>query len=200
MIPLANRLPGTHQYRLRYGISMSDLQCSQVALDMNDWKPRMQKTVSHLAEQLAGIRSGTISVRFIETVRMDSQGSSAPIRHIGVIKQQGDRILVTPFDKADVPAVVRALTDSRLNAYALNPTTVSASAPPISREQRGEIIRHVKKLGEDAKIAVRAIRQEARKQIEVSGRGSQRRVQEATDAAVSEIDRLVKGKIQEVES
>ena len=90
--------------------------------------------------------------------------------------------------------------DSRLNAYALNPTTVSVSAPPISTEQRGEMIRHVKKLGEDAKIAVRAIRQEARKQIEVSQRGSQRRVQEATDAAVSEIDRLVKGKIQEVGS
>jgi len=167
---------------------------------MNDWKPRMQKSVSHLLEQLAGIRTGTISVRFVETVRLDCQGSSAPIRHIGVIKQQGDRILVTPFDKAVVPAVVRALIDSRLNAYALNPTTVSVSAPPISTEQRGEIIRHVKKLGEDAKIAVRGIRQEARKQIEVSGRGSQRRVQEATDAAVSEIDRLVKGKIQEVGS
>ena len=160
----------------------------------------MQKSVSHLTEQLAGIRTGTISVRFIETVRSDCQGRSAPIRHIGVIKQQGDRILVTPFDKAEVPAVVRALIDSRLNAYALNPTTVSVSAPPISMEQRGEIIRHVKKLGEDAKIAIRGIRQEARKQIEVSGRGSQRRVQEATDAAVSEIDRLVKGKIQELGS
>ncbi len=167
---------------------------------MNDWKPRMQKSVTHLAEQLAGLRTGTISVRFIETVPLDCQGRSARIRHVGVIKQQGDRILVTPFDKADVPAVVRALIDSRLNAYALNPTTVSVSAPTISTEQRGEIIRHIKKLGEDAKIAVRAIRQEARKQIEVSGRGSQRRVQEATDAAVSEIDRLVKGKTEEAGS
>ena len=127
---------------------------------------------------------------------MDCQGSSAPIRRLGVIKQQGDRILVTPFDKADVPAVVRALSEARLNAYALNPTTVSVSVPPISGEQRVEIAKHVKKLGEDAKIAIRAIRQEARKQIEVSGRGSQRCVQEATDAAVAEIDRLVKDKDQ----
>lgn len=167
---------------------------------MNDWKPRMQKTVSHLAEQLTGIRTGTISMRFIETVRVDCQGSSALIRLLGVIKQQGDRILITPFDKGNVPSVVRALGEARLNTYALNPTTVSVSVPPISGEQRGEIARHVKKLGEDAKIAVRAIRQEARKQIEVSGRGSQRRVQEATDAAVSEIDRLVKGKIEEMGS
>jgi ribosome recycling factor len=165
---------------------------------MNDWKPRMQKTVRHLADQLAGIRTGTISMGFIETVRVDCQGSSAPIRCLGLIKQQGDRILITPFDKENLPFVVRALGEARLNAYALNPTTVSVSVPPISVEQRGEIARHVKKLGEEAKIAVRAVRQEARKQIEVSGRGSQRRVQEATDVAVAEIDRLVKGKIEEV--
>ena len=135
----------------------------------------MQKTVRHLAEQLAGIRTGTISIGFIETVRVDQQGSSVPIRHLGVIKQQGDRILVTPFDKAVVPALVRALNEARLNAYALNPSTVSVSVPPLSGEQRGEIARHVKRLGEDAKVAIRAIRQEARKRIEVSGRGSQRR-------------------------
>ena len=41
---------------------------------MNDWKPRMQKTVRHLAEQLSGIRTGTISMRFIETVRVGQPG------------------------------------------------------------------------------------------------------------------------------
>ena len=158
----------------------------------------MQKTVRHLAEQLAGIRTGTISIGFIETVRVDQQGSSVPIRHLGVIKQQGDRILVTPFDKAVVPALVRALNEARLNAYALNPSAVSVSVPPLSGEQRGEIARHVKRLGEEAKVAIRAIRQEARKRIEVSGRGSHRGVQEATDTAVAEIDRLVKAKIEEV--
>jgi ribosome recycling factor len=165
---------------------------------MNDWKPRMQKTVHHLAEQLAGIRTGTISMGFIETVRVECQGSSVPIWHLGVIKQQGDRILVTPFDKGDVPSVVRALNEARLNAYALNPSTVSVSVPPISGDQRVEIARHLKKLDEEVKVAIRAIRQEARKRIEVSGRGSHRGVQEATDTAVAEIDRLVKAKIEEV--
>ena len=66
-------------------------------------------------------------------------------------------------------------------------------------EQREETARHVKKLGEEAKIAIRAIRQQARKQIEVSGRGSQRAVQEATDAAIEEIEQLVKAKVAELE-
>jgi ribosome recycling factor len=111
---------------------------------------------------------------------------------------QGDRILLTPFDRANVPAMVKALNEARLGAYALNPTTVSVSVPPMSAEQRQEIARHVKKLGEEAKVAVRAIRQQARKQIESSGRGSRKRAQEVTDAAVAEIDRLVKAKLEEL--
>jgi ribosome recycling factor len=97
-----------------------------------------------------------------------------------------------------VPAIVRALGEARLNAYVLNPTTVSISVPAIRGEQRGEIAGHLKKLGEDATVAIRVIRQEARKKIETTGRGSHRGVQEATDAAVAEIERLVKAKIEEV--
>jgi ribosome recycling factor len=115
-----------------------------------------------------------------------------------VLKSQGGRILITSFDRAHVPAIVRALTESRLSAYAVNPATVAVSVPPISGEQRAEIARHVKKLGEEAKIAIRAIRQQARKQIETSGRGSQRAVQEATDAAIAEIERLVNAKVAEL--
>jgi ribosome recycling factor len=164
---------------------------------MNE-KPRMDRTVQHLAEQLRGIRSGTISIGLIETVRVSMQGNLVPINRLGTARMQGDRILITPFDRANVPAMVKALTDSRLSAYALNPTTVSVSVPPMSVEQRQDIARHVKKLGEEAKVAIRGIRQQARKQIESSGRGSLKRAQEATDAAVVEIERLVKAKLDEL--
>jgi ribosome recycling factor len=68
----------------------------------------------------------------------------------------------------------------------------------MSVEQRLEIARHVKKLGEEAKVAIRAIRQQTRKQIDSSGRGSLNRVQEATDEAIAEIERLVKAKLEEL--
>lgn len=166
---------------------------------MRDWKGGMERAVRHLAGQLAGIRTGTVSAGFVETVRVEGRAAGpAPVRRLGVIKTHGDRILVTPFDRADVPAVVRALTEARLNAYALNPTTVSVSVPPLSGEQRADMARHVRKLGEDAKVAVRAVRQDARKQIDLTGRGSQRAVQQATDEAVAEIDRLVKAKAAEL--
>ena len=158
----------------------------------------MRQATQHLADQMRGIRTGTISLGLIQTIRVDCQGASVPVSRLGAIKSQGDRILITPFDRANVSLIVKALTTSRLGAYALDPTTVCVSIPPMSVEQRHEIVRHVKQLGEEAKIAIRGIRQQARKQIEISGRGSQRAVQEATDAAIGEIDELVKAKVSEL--
>ena len=164
---------------------------------MNE-KVSMDRAVRHLADQIRAIRSGTISIGLIDTVRVSVQGNLVPVNRLGTARMQGDRILVSAFDRANVPAIVKALVDARLSAYALDPTTVSVSVPPLSQEQRGEIARHVKKLGEEAKVAIRSIRQQTRKQIEATGRGSRNRVQEATDAAVAEIERLVKAKLQEV--
>lgn len=166
---------------------------------MNDWKQRMRKSVGFLAERLAGIRSGTVDLGFVNSIRVDGANGSGGIRRFGNVRQQGDRILISVFDRGDAAAVVKALVDARLNAYLVNPETVSVSSPPISGEQRAEVARHVKKLGEEAKVAVRAVRQDARKFIESTGRGSRKAVQEATDAAVLEIDELVKRKLAEVE-
>jgi ribosome recycling factor len=167
---------------------------------VNDWTGRMNKSVRLLAEQLAGIRPGALSPGFIETFRVASQGRSVPIRQVATVARRGDRITISPFDRAMVPGIVRALVEAKLNAYALDPATIGVAIPPVSGEQRDEFARHVKKLGEDAKVAVRSIRQDARKQIEARGRGSLRAVQEATDTAVAEIDRLVKGKIADLNS
>jgi ribosome recycling factor len=135
-----------------------------------DFRQAMKTTVRRLAEQLAGIRPGAVSPGFLATIRVTTPSESAPIGRLGTLSTQGDRILITPFDPSVVPAVVKALADAKMNAYALNPKTVCVGVPPISGEQREEITRHVRKLGEEAKIAVRAIRQEARKQIAAGGR------------------------------
>jgi ribosome recycling factor len=169
-----------------------------VVVRMIDWKPRMYKTLRHLADELAGIRAGTLSVGFVETFRVSLHGNSVAIGRMASVTGQGDRIIITPFDQANVPAVVKALSEARLNAYALNPRAACVGVPPISGEQRAELARHVKKLGEEAKVAIRSIRQDARKEIAARGRGSERAVQEATDAAVSEIESLLRSKLAEI--
>jgi ribosome recycling factor len=159
----------------------------------------MQKTVRHLGEQLAGIRPGMLSVGFVETFRVPIRGNTVALARLAAVANQGGRIVVTPFDPGNVSAVVKALNEARLNAYALNPRAVCVNIPPVSLEQRAEMSRHVKKLGDEAKVAIRSVRQDARKQIAARGRGSERAVQEATDDAVAEIERLVKAKFAELE-
>jgi ribosome recycling factor len=158
----------------------------------------MQKAVRHLADQLAGIRPGALSIGFVETFRVNLHGNTVALGKLAALAPQRDRIVVTPFDPAHVPAIAKALTEARLNAYALNPRAVAVSVPPVSGEQRDEMVRHVRKLGEETKVAIRSIRQDARKQIAARGRGSERVVQEATDAAVEEVERLVKAKTREL--
>ncbi len=165
---------------------------------MSDWKSGMQKAVCHLADQLAGIRPGGLGVGFVETFRVAVHGNSVTLGKMAGVTGQGNRIVVTPFDPANVPAVVKALSEARLNGYALDPRTVAVGVPPVSGEQRQELARHVKKPGDEAKVAVRMIRQNARKQIAALGRGSERAVQEATHAAVAEIERLVRANVTEI--
>ena len=165
---------------------------------MNDWRARMKRTVQHFAGQLAGVRSGTVDVGFLETFRVTLQGGTVPVARMAVIARRANRIVVTPFDPSNVGAVVKALSDAKLNAYALDPRSVCVTVPPLSGEQREMMARHVKKLAEEAKVAVRAVRQDARKQIAAQGRGSQHAVQEATDAAVAEIERLARAKLDEL--
>ena len=55
------------------------------------------------------IHSGTVSIGLVQTIRVDCQGRAVPVNRLGAVKSQGDRILITPFDRANVPAIVRAL-------------------------------------------------------------------------------------------
>ena len=115
----------------------------------------------------------------METFRVAVHGNTVPLGKVAGATGKGDRIVVTLFHPAHIPAVIKALTEARLNAYDLNPRVVAVGIPPVSGEQRAEIARQVTGLGEEMKVAVRAIHQAARKQIAARGRGSKRAVQES---------------------
>jgi len=165
---------------------------------MGDWERRIRQPVDHLAGQLKGMRTATTSPASVNTIRVTWDGGSAPVGKLARITQQGDRVVVTPFDRELVPAITRALVDARQNAYAMDPTRIAVSVPSMSAEQREEIGRLVRNLAEEARVAVRQVRQDIRKQLAAAGRRSDRVVQELTDAAIADIDRLAKAKLEEL--
>ncbi len=149
---------------------------------------KFDKPVEHLRDQLAGIRPGSLSPGFIETFRV----SGRAIREVASVTVVKDRIHVMPFDRSQAASIARELEASKVNAYCLNPTTVCVPIPPITGEQKQEMAQHIKKLGEDAKVAIRSIRQSARKNADDK---ADKAIQKETDAAVKEVDRVVRDKI-----
>jgi ribosome recycling factor len=162
---------------------------------MSTWRQQMAGPVKHLEEQLRGIRPGAMSVGFLETFRVSYQGSTVALPKVAAILPGKQTINIRPFDQSLVPAIERTLLDSKLSAFRLNPSTVAVSVPPPSGEQREEMARHVRKLGEEAKIAVRTIRQQARNAAEV---WHAKNIQKETDAAIAAIEKAVKSKLAEL--
>lgn len=166
---------------------------------MRDYKHQMQMMVQRFAESLRPIRSGTVDREFVAVIRVEGRYGTRALTELARIKAGGDRILVTPYESSDLPAISRAIREASLGVYALDPSTLCVSVPPISVEQRQAIAKRVKQMGEEARVAIRSIRQQARKNIESRGRGSFHAVQQDTDEAIAAVDLLVARKIKEIE-
>jgi ribosome recycling factor len=158
----------------------------------------MQKAVAHLADQLRGLRAGELSPGFVETFRVAIDGQSHPLNRLAAVTRQGPRIVVRPFDRSHAPAIARALADGKLAAYLADPATVAVGVPPLSGEQREQMTKQIRSLGESARVAVRQIRNDVRKAIAARGHVPERAIQADTDAAIAEIDRLVEAKVKEL--
>ena len=164
---------------------------------MATWQQKMAGPVKHLEDQLRGIRSGNLSIGFLETFRVNQHGSTLPLAKVAAIVPGKGAFHIRPFDPTLVPSIEKTLVESKLSAYRLNPTTVAVSIPPLSGEQRESMIRHVKKLGEEAKVAVRTIRQQSRNAAEP---WHAKNIQKETDAAIAAIETAVKAKLAELQA
>ena len=136
-----------------------------------------------------------LSVGFVETFRVAVHGYL--VAHLGrwQLNVQLGRWLA-PFDPSNVPAIVKALwCGSKLNAYALDPRTVAVSVPPISGGTEGRDCPACQEVGLGGESRRVLSGRRPANRLRAPRRGSDAAVQEATDAAVQEIERLVKAKL-----
>jgi len=158
----------------------------------------MAKPLELLERQIVGIRLGTISPAVVDSVKVLYQGSMTPINHLAFSQPTKGGIAVNPYDPQMVGAIVTALKSSGMNAYAFSKTSVMVSVPPITGEAKDQIRGHLKKLGEEAKIAIRNIRKKARQKMDGLPKDelqkAEKELQKLTDDHISEIDRIVNAK------
>jgi len=166
----------------------------------------MKKSVEHFKGEIAGIRTGRASTALVEEIKVEYYGSKVPLKQLGTISvPEHNQILIQVWDANAVPAIEKAIREE-LN---LNPNTqgntIRINLPPLTEERRKELVRMLHKLAEEARVAVRNIRRDAKEMIEdlegISEDEKKRaleRLQKITDKYIEEINKLLEAKEEEI--
>jgi ribosome recycling factor len=170
-------------------------------------KNAMKKAVDNTKRELATIRSGKATTSLLDTIRVDAYGQSMPLNQVASISAPEPRLLtVQPWDKGLMEPVEKALRSSELG---LNPsndgTVIRIPLPPLTEERRKELVKVVRKLAEEGKIAVRHGRTDAiarAKKVEHVSKDdehlTEKDIQKLHDDAIEQLDQLVKAKEAEI--
>lgn len=128
---------------------------------------RMKKTIDAVIHQLASIRTGKAIPAILDSIKVDYYGTPTPIPQVASVSAPEARLLVVqPWDKTVVPEVVKAIQTSDLG---LNPQVegqiIRIPIPPLSEERRKDLVKLVKKYGEEGKVALRNIRRDVNDEL-----------------------------------
>lgn len=167
---------------------------------------RMKKSIVAFQDELSKVRTGRAHTSLLDQVMVSYYGSDVPLNQAANVGVSDARTLtVTPWDKALVPAIEKAIMTADLG---LNPATtgtvIRVPLPPLTEQRRRDLVRIVRATAENARVAVRNVRRDALgdlkdllKEKEI-GEDEQRRGQEAvqklTDENVAEIDHVLANK------
>jgi ribosome recycling factor len=177
---------------------------------VKDTSARMERSIEAFRKELGKVRTGRASFSLLDGVKVDYYGTPTLLPQVGTLSVPESRLItVTPWDTKMIGPIEKAIQGSGLG---LNPSSdgkmVRIPIPPLTEERRRELAKVVRKMGEDARVAVRNVRREAieklkdrekKKEIseDVVKRG-QERIQKETDAHVKKIDEILKSKEQEI--
>lgn len=173
-------------------------------------KERMEKALVALGRDFNRVRTGRATPALLEPVRADYYGSPTPLNQMATVSIPEARLIVIqPWDPSTCGAIEKGILASDLGLTPQNDGKVIRIAiPPLTEERRKELVKVVRKMGEDAKVSVRAARRDAndmlkefKKEGEISEDDSfrgQDEVQKITDDYVKKVDEAISEKEKEI--
>jgi ribosome recycling factor len=171
---------------------------------------KMDKAISVLKDELAGVRTGRATPALLQRVVVDYYGTPVPIQQLASFSVPEPRTLViSPFDRNAIAAMEKAIMGSDLGITPGNDgTVIRLSFPPLTEERRKELIKLVHHRGEEGRVAVRNIRRHSKEELERLERDggiseddlarSEKELQKLTDKHISDIDEVVAHKDAEL--
>jgi ribosome recycling factor len=176
----------------------------------NECKTKMERSLESLSRDLAGIRTGKATTAILDGIRVDYYGNPTPLKQVASVSAPDPKLLVVqPWEKTIIPDVVKAVQKADLG---LNPiaeaNVIRIPIPPLNEERRKDMVKLVKKFGEEGKISIRNIRRDIIETLKNSQKESeitedefhqgQKQIQEITDSYIARIDEMMESKEAEL--
>jgi ribosome recycling factor len=177
---------------------------------LKETRERMAKTLEAFEQNIGVVRTGRANPAVLNRIQVEYYGASTPLNQLATISSPDPRTLVvSPFDKSAIAAIERAIRESDLG---FNPNnqgdTVFITVPPLNDERRRTLVKHVKHMAEEARVAVRNIRRDANEELrelhkesllsEDEARSGEGDVQKLTDDFIAAVEARLKAKEEDI--
>jgi ribosome recycling factor len=177
---------------------------------IKDANSRMNKTIEALQSELSKIRTGKATTVLLDSIRVDYYGNMVPLNQVGNVSVlDAHTLAITPWEKQMVQIIDKAILEANLG---LNPisdgTNLKIPIPALNEERRKELVKLVRKFGEESKVAIRNVRRDAidhlkreekeKKMSEDQLHDAEKEVQKLTDDHIKLIDETLKHKEKEI--
>lgn len=177
---------------------------------IRDSGERMKKAVDHIAAEFVKIRTGKASIGLLEGIKVDYYGTLTPLNQVGNISTPDyHTIVIQPWDKTIISVIEKSILNSNLG---LNPTNdgsvIRIPIPPLNEERRKELVKLVKKMAEEGKVAVRNIRRDEIEKLkktekeehisEDDRKSGEHEIQKLTDKYIKEVEEVLSKKEKEI--
>ncbi|MFN7628276.1 MAG: ribosome recycling factor, partial [Pirellula sp.] len=135
-----------------------------------DAEERMDKALSHLKTNLAGIRTGRAAPGLLDSVKVTVYGSQTPLKQLASVgAPEPQQLVIRPFDPSVIKDIEKAIVASELG---LNPQNdgriIRINIPPLSTDTRKKLVARIKELAEETRVSIRNVRRDANKAIETA--------------------------------
>lgn len=175
--------------------------------DDSEYRSAMENVITRFHDEMKKVRTGRAHPDILANVKVEAYGQFMPLNQVANITASGATMLVvTPFDPGNIQTIAAAIRSDE--ALGLNPSddghVVRVPVPPLTEERRKEIVKTASSKVEDAKVAIRNVREDARKELktaelpEDTKKRAEKSVDELTKTYTDKIDAAFKDKTAEI--
>ncbi len=169
-------------------------------MNLNEHKPQFDKVIEHLKKELSALRTGRANPAILDTVKVESYGAMMDIKSLASISvPDAQTIMVEPWDAGVVKDIERGIVAANIGlAPVVDGKRIRITLPKMTEENRKDLVKVVGRKAEEAKVGIRAVREELRNAIietEKKGEISE----DGRFRAQDELEKTVKGYVEQVE-